>query len=401
LSFGFARNPIVDAREELRIACAQILVRDPERSRQQREGELNRLERHVSLGVLEPLQRRLCGALKALHLRAPSRLVRPQRGRDVVRVFMKRIAQRDRVFHGHPRPGADGEMRGVRRVADEHDVATEPRIAPDGRELPPDAAVRDERVAVELLGEKAFEKCGGLLLVRAIHSRGLPRVLTTLDDERRAIRAVLIGMHAPETVIVVLEIKRERRKRFARAKPHEPIRPLIDRRVDAILKQPAHRTVGPVGGDDEIGITEIVERRDFTFEAQIDAGCTRLLLQYAQQRVPAHAAEAVTGRRDALAAIVHVDVVPMHEVARDAAVRLRVRIGDARHRRVGEHDTESERIVRAIAFDDANLMAWIRFLHQHGEVQSAGAAADADDAHHRNFGGRFATNASYASRKSA
>src|SRR3989442_3432968 len=66
LALRFAGDELVHAREELRIARAQILVRDPQRARQQRERELNRLERRAPLGILEPLQRRLLYALQAL-----------------------------------------------------------------------------------------------------------------------------------------------------------------------------------------------------------------------------------------------------------------------------------------------------------------------------------------------
>src|SRR5262249_40641481 len=121
---------------------------------------------------------------------------------------------------------------------------------------------------------------------------------------------------------------------------------------------------------------------------------------HAKQCVAAHAAEAVPGGRDPLAAIMDLDIVPVHEVATECAVCLRIRVRDSGHRRIGEDDAEPERLVAWIALDHADLVAWVGLLHQHGEIQPAGPAADADDPHYRNFGGRFATKASYASRKS-
>ena len=392
LPLRITSHRFVDAREECRVADAQILVRDPERSRQQREGELHRVQRHVPLGVFEPLQRRLCGALQAFDLRPAPRLVRTQ-GRTHIRVVHEAIAQGDGIFHRHPRSGPDGEVRRVRRVAEQDDPVAPPRFDAHRRELPPDAAVRHQLMAVELLGEQSFEKVGRLLLRRAVHARGLPRRLAALDDERRVFRTVLVRVHAPEAMTVVLEVKREGGERLRRSEPDEPVRPHIDRRPDPIAEQAARGAVEAVRRDGEIGVANLGEARDLAFEQQVDARRARLFLQHAQQRVAAHAAEAVAGRRDALAAIVHLDVVPVHEVPRDAAVGLRVGVGDGRHRRIREHDAESERIVGAIAFDDADLVSGIRFLHQHGEVQTAGAAADADDPHHTNFGGRFATKA--------
>ena len=53
-----------------------------------------------------------------------------------------------------------------------------------------------------------------------------------------------------------------------------------------------------------------------------------------------------------------------------------------------------------VALDHADLMPWIRLLHEHREIQPTRPASDAGDPHHSNLGGRFATNASYASRQS-
>jgi hypothetical protein len=47
-------------------------------------------------------------------------------------------------------------MGGVQRVADEHLVAERPALVGDPREVPPHRAVRDERMAVERLGEDAL-----------------------------------------------------------------------------------------------------------------------------------------------------------------------------------------------------------------------------------------------------
>ncbi len=91
---------------------------------------------------------------------------------------------------------------------------------------------------------------------------------------------------------------------------------------------------------------------DLRLELQLDAGGGGLLLEHAQQRVTAHAAEAVSGRAEHLAAVVHVDVVPVDEVFRDAAVGVRIGVGNTGHRGVGEHDAEPERVVGAVTLDD-------------------------------------------------
>ena len=118
-------DPFVHARDKLRIAHPQVLVRDAQPPRQQRERELERLERHVALGVLEPLEGRLRGALQALDRRSP-RAPRRRASADGDRRSRSTSdsrTQRDRVLHRQPRARADGEVRGVRGVAEQHDVA--------------------------------------------------------------------------------------------------------------------------------------------------------------------------------------------------------------------------------------------------------------------------------------
>ena len=238
-------------------------------------------------------------------------------------------------------------------------------------------------MALELLREQTFQERRGVLLGRGIHAGGSPGFLAAFDDERGAARRVLIGVHAPQAVRSVPEIKGERRKRPCRAEPHEPVRTQIGGDGDMPSEELPHGAVRTVGGDNQIGVGKRVEARDFMLEEYVHAGGAGLLPQHVEERVPAHAAEAMPGRRDPLAAVVHLDVVPVHEVPRDLTIGLRVGVCYARHRGVREHHAESERVVRTIPLDHPNLVPRIRFLHQRGKVQTAGAAADTDNAHYR------------------
>ena len=58
------RHHLVDAREEVRVADAEILVRDAKAAREERERELQRIEMPVPLRRLEPLEARLRGPLQ-------------------------------------------------------------------------------------------------------------------------------------------------------------------------------------------------------------------------------------------------------------------------------------------------------------------------------------------------
>ena len=147
------REPQVDAGDEGGIAHLQVLVSDAQAAGEQREGEIERIERHVALGVLEPLEARLRRALQALD-RGPPRRSRRRRAPRGRRRGLERLHQRDRVLHRQLGAGADREVRRVRGVAGEHEVAVMPGAVANGREAAPDRAVRDQPVARQLVGEQ-------------------------------------------------------------------------------------------------------------------------------------------------------------------------------------------------------------------------------------------------------
>ena len=173
----------------------------------------------------------------------------------------------------------------------------------DGRKLPPDAPVRDQPMPVELLGEQRLEKRGRFCLVGLVQAGGAPRLVAAFDDERRAIGLVLVGVDAPQAVLVRAKVERELGKRLAscRARRSDSAGRRCSSRIRA-SSEPPHRAVDAVGADDQIGAGEIVERSHLALELESHARGLRLLLQRRQQRVTAHAAEAVAGRDDGLAA---------------------------------------------------------------------------------------------------
>src|SRR6266508_4745867 len=115
-------------------------------------------------------------------------------------------------------------MRGMRRVAYQDDVVNRPRLNTYGWELTPDALVDRKRVALQMVREQRFEVTDCGVFFRVLEPCRWPRFFTAFDDEGRHARSVLIRVHAPQSVVVVTEIKRERRKRLARAEPDEPTR---------------------------------------------------------------------------------------------------------------------------------------------------------------------------------
>ncbi len=99
-------EPAVHLSHEGGISYPEIVVGNPQASGQEIEGELDRLQVHVPLGVLEPLQAHLGRALETLDGGAPFSLISGE-GLRYAPVPVQRPCQRDRVLHGELGSGAD------------------------------------------------------------------------------------------------------------------------------------------------------------------------------------------------------------------------------------------------------------------------------------------------------
>ena len=155
--------------DEFGRAQREVVVGDRLRARHQAEGEAGRVHVPEALDVLEPDQRDVGGMLRLLDLLAPLRLEVRERRRHVAPAGgAERLEERDAVLHRELGAGADREMRGRLGVADQHDVVGDPALAADGREIAPDRAVGDQPVALELVGEHAFDEARRGLLVELV-----------------------------------------------------------------------------------------------------------------------------------------------------------------------------------------------------------------------------------------
>ena len=212
---GAAGEPVVDGGHQRRVAQRQVLVGDAQAAGQQAEGELQRLEVAVALGLLEPLE---AGLGRALECSRPPAGARPRRRR------------------GRPRPSGAAASASCRAMASSMaSLVPEPiekcavwaaspssttlpwcqrRLRTVGK-LPPDGAVGDERVAGQLVGEQPLEVGDGALLAGLLEAGRAQGRLGALDDEGRGALGVAVGVHPPQAVRAVLEVEGEGGEREA------------------------------------------------------------------------------------------------------------------------------------------------------------------------------------------
>ena len=255
-------EPPLDAREIRAIAEAQILVAHALAAREQRVGELRRIEVDVATHVLEPLHRVPRGVLEPKRLRHALVLVALERRgapRDIVLVHGAR--QRDRVLERQLRPGPDREMRGVRGIANEHDVLVIPRGVADANEREPGPVplmprVMHQAVAPQPWREHRFAGREGRVHIRAVEPGVPPRALVALDDEGGLCLVEPIGVRLEDARVVHDEDEREGVEALRRAEPNVARLAHIEVGPEVRGELLADGAVDAVRRHDEVGVAE-------------------------------------------------------------------------------------------------------------------------------------------------
>src|SRR5262249_27908533 len=116
-------------------------------------------------------------------------------------------------------------------------------------------------------------------------------------------------------------------------------------------------------------------------------------LQDIEKPAAADTDEAMARGAHAPALDADLDIVPMIEGILDRVRRLQIAAPHVLHGGIGEDDAPAEGVVGAVASDDPDLVARIELLHQQGEIEAGGPAANACDSHGISSGpaGRTAT----------
>ena len=212
------------------VAQPQVVVGDPPAAGHDVERELLRGLADVLADVLEPLQAGLRRALGGEHHRPPLGLVRRQRRRDVG-LLVQAGGQRQRVLHRQLGARADGEVRGVRGVAEQHDVAVPPasRLR-TVREAEPLRVVGQHRVPVEDVGEQIARS--GRSTPRRLAPGGKARPAKASKPARRQTsscistmnvlcpRVVGVAVHLHHAVRRLADVELERVEDLVGAQPH-------------------------------------------------------------------------------------------------------------------------------------------------------------------------------------
>ena len=204
-------EPAVDAGNVGRVAQLQVGMTDALAAAEQRKGKLLGLQMYVAFDVLEPDHAIARRALQLERLDFPLGLIAGQRSRHIASTAAEHLRQRDRVFHRQLGAGADRKMRGMRGIADQHDVVLEPALAQHAVEFQPDrraaqmAGIGDQRLAVEQIGKQLLAKGDRLIGLHLVDAGLEPGLFRGLDDEGRPFLVEAIGMQVEPAPLRLLE----------------------------------------------------------------------------------------------------------------------------------------------------------------------------------------------------
>ena len=290
----------------------------------------------------------------------------------------------------------------MRGVADQHHVVRAPAAVADRHEVDPLGVVGDQLVALERIGEQLTAERdradvrdpGGQTARRPSRAsparRQISSPTSTMNVEDPLVVRVGVRLEHPGRRLLDEEL--ERVVREVDSHPHVLAMARIERRLEIDGAGGADRARGAVGGDDQVGPAELIERWRLGLEQDLDPELGRSPLQDRQQLAAAERREAMSSRSRSRAAVMDVDVGPVGEPVGDRAIAERIGVLEHGQRLIGEDDPEAERVLRPVALEHRDLAVGVDPAHQNREVQAGRPATDYRDAHrqraHRPRSGR-------------
>lgn len=377
---GRAAEVALDGVGERGVPQPQIVVGDPAAAGEQIEGELPGRLVEVAAEVLEPAQTGGGSALRGLDDRAALLLVRGERLFEA-RLLLDAGGECESVLDGEFGAGADGEVRGVGGVAEEHRVAVRPAVVDDGTESGPGRVVAVQRATAEGIGEDLGASVGGLLLIAEVETGGPPDLLAHLDDDGAGVACEGVAVQLHRAVLGLGDLEAEGVEGEVGGEPDVAAAVRGDVRRESVGGRLAGEAVHPVGGDDQVvrgGEFGGGRRRGADAEIHAEGGAA--FVEDLQQPTAAEGGEAVAAGGEGATAVDDVDVVPAYELLLERTVDDRVGVLDPPEGLVGEDDSEAEGVVGGAALPEGYLTGGVEPLEQRGGIQAAGAAADDGDA---------------------
>ena len=373
---------VLDRGQECGVAQFEIVPGDRFRARHDHHREL--LRRHIpgTCDMFEPGERHAGIVLSDLDRGGAAVAVGVERRRHVALMLDQRIGQRDRALHRQLGPRSDREMGSRHGIAKEHDPAVRPAAAADPREIAPQRAVDEQRMAFEILREDHLKRSRRLILVHRVKTVSGPAFGRRFDHPGRVVAVILIAVGDDDAVGRLAEEIGEVAQRAGRAHPGEFVAGGADNRLERGGTGIADATVGAVRRDDHVGRGEALldcRRVDRHAIVAFDPDRVGARLEDLEQLQPRATRESVAAATDVVAFVPDADVVPIGEGVSDHRVGFGISAEEFAECLVRKDNAEAERVIGLVLLEQLNLPIGPRFFDENAEIEAPRSAADDGD----------------------
>jgi hypothetical protein len=287
------------------------------------------------------------------------------------------VGERDGVLHGQHGARADAEVRGVRGIAREHEVARAPGLVAHLLEPLPRRRAQ-QRLARQDVGE---DLRGDVEAPVGRQPEPLPRRRGALDDERAGRAGGRVAVRPDPARVGALERERERVEHLRGAQPDVLVATRGDGRPERRGPGAPQAAADAVGGHDEVRVQlGRVGHRPLVLHApaELEDALGEDVDHAAAVDAVAVAAADVHGL---LAADAHDLVAPhLRGLAQPAAAHRIGRV-DVVEELLAPRDAPAVRRARRVALDHGDLGPGRALAGQQREVQTGGATSNAYDVH--------------------
>src|SRR6267154_1864918 len=336
---------------------------------------------HFFRETLVPVGARVSRGEQLLHDRPALALERRERPRHVLARLAERPIKGNRVFEREAGSGANREMHGAQRVADQDELSRGPAPVRQQWKLPPHRLVRNQGMPVQIPRKHALAVRARLRVVHPAECRLFPGGLVAFDDEGAHVGRMAVMVRDKGTVLVAAEGEREAIERLRRAVPCEAIAEQLDLRLERRLQCRTHKGIRSVSADHDVRGGELVERAHGAAMLDPHAGITAQVPQDLLQRQAPDRGKAVAVDVHALVAMHDALNRPAFHRRLHDARELRLIALEKRERPVGEYDPESVGRPFGILLGDLDPPGRIAALGEQREQQAGGSGPDYGDAH--------------------
>ena len=271
-------------------------------------------------------------------------------------------------------------MRRAARIAQQYNVFMVKPVISHHREFPPERPVGDDRMTLQVFPEHLFNIRFGIILGKRIHPGVHPGLMAAFHYPGRHALFIAVPVHPPPAVFVPAENKDKTVQGQGGSQPAEAIGTPVQTGAELLGVGATQDGGNAVTGDHQVVLVDVQLRQvgDIGIEFQVYAQFITTVVERVEQLQARHAAEAVPAAGHFCTVYAGLYLVPVGKLLDDTLVTGRIGLHEAAQGFIGKHHAEPPGSATGTALDHGNIVRWISFFHQEGEIQRSRPSAKTD-----------------------